>query len=766
MALGHAAGIALTLSGVSLPRTLLLAVLAPTLFLLFRRPWPHGALLVSVLAGCLAGSASERSESRDCRLHLPEVWEGEVVGRFLTRPIESSSLPFRIEGGAPNGCEAVVRALLPPGSHLPRAGTRIRMPVRWEGRDYPRPGLGEWSGRLRATGDWSVVGGGGVIGGALALRGGIQHRIAQLWGEDSAPMVEAIVLARREHLDPEVREAFALSGTAHLLAISGFHVGVVAGLLLGLLRLGRLGPRRCEAGAVAGCWLYVLGIGAPDAAVRAALLLTLLVGARLRGQPVVAAGALGTAFLLLLCIDPGWLSSIGFQLSFAGTAGLVFIRKPLSGAVDRAWRRITRMPPPRRRDDLGSRLVKGGTDGLGVGIAATLPTLPLLAWHFDRFSLLGIPLTLAVAPIVATAIPGVGASLLLSLLPGGLGGFLAGGTDVLLGGTRRLVVGSASLPGASLWVSRQELVVGMFAGLATHVLLGRIRPGRIRAPVRRTGASGVAATLLLLLPLFPRGGALEVHVVDVGQGDAVALRYPSGSWILIDTGPRSPWFDAGERRVVPYLRRHGVRTLEAVVLTHPHLDHIGGAPAVFSALGVRGVLDPSRAQGSRPYLEVMEAASEAGIWWWQGIEGRSFDRDGVRVEILHPDSATLADPVLTDPNDLSIVLLVQWGDAAVLLTGDAPVEVERRILDRLPRLAVLKVGHHGSRTSTSMELLERTDPRMAVIPVGDGNQFGHPHPLVSDRLARVEVPVYRSDRDGDVRFRIRRDGSVEARSAR
>ena len=722
---------------------------------------------MTVLAGALGGSALDRAERRDCRLHLPATWEGEVEGRLLTRPADGASLPFRIEAGGPEDCNAVMRMLLDPGDSPPPAGARVRVPVRWEGRDFPRPGWGEWAGRLRVTGAWHVAGGGGVAGTALALRGRIQDRVVELWGEDIAPMVEAIVLARREHLDPDLREAFALSGTAHLLAISGFHVGVVAGLFLGILRLVRLRPRSCEVGAVVGCWIYVLGIGAPDAAVRAALLLTLLMGARLRERPVVSAGALGSAFLILLAVDPAWLGSVGFQLSFAGTAGLVFLRAPVARSLDRVWRRLAgdSLSTGQARDALGSRLVKGGTDGLAAGIAATLPTLPLLAWHFDRFSILGIPLTLVVAPVVAMAIPGIGASLVLSLLPGGWGNFLAGGTSLLLEAVGRLVLWSAGLPGASFWVSRVGLVGSLLVGVAILLILRRVHSGRVRPSVRRAAAVAGAGAFVLLLPLLPRGGALELHVIDVGQGDAVALRFPFGRWILVDTGPRSPWFDAGDRRVVPYLRRHGVRTLEAVVLTHPHLDHIGGAPAVFSSFGVRGVLDPSRPIGSRPYLEVMKEAAEREIWWWRGMEGRSFERDGVRVDILHPDPPTLADPGLTDPNDLSIVLLVRWGRAALLLTGDAPASVERRILNELPPLTVLKVGHHGSRTSTSTDLLDRTRPRKAVVPVGDGNQFGHPHQVVSDRLSRSGVSVFRSDRDGDVRFRIRSDGSVEARAA-
>jgi competence protein ComEC len=591
--------------------------------------------------------------------------------------------------------------------------------------------------------------------------------MASLWGERTTPVVEALVLARREHLEPALRDAFALSGTAHLLAISGFHVGVVAGILLGLLRVAGLGRRGAEGGAAGGCWIYVTAIGAPHAAVRAAVLLTLLVAARVRGRPVVPAGALGSALLGLLVFDPGWLASVGFQLSFAGTAGLVLLRAPVARALDRGWTALTGRPSPAHgRHGFGADLLKGGAAGIVAGVAATLPTLPLLAWHFDRVSLIGIPATLAVAPAVAAAMPGIGAALLLSFVSLPLGRFAAGGSGLLLDGVSRAVEWMAALPSASVWISRAALAGAVAGGLAFHLLLRRTRAGRVGPGPRIAASTAVGGALALVLPLLPAGRDLEIHLIDVGQGDAVALRTPRGRWLLVDAGPRSAGFDAGSRRVVPYLRRHGARRLEALVLTHPHLDHIGGAPAVMDELAVRGVLDPSRPLGSGPYLQLLESARREDAWWWSARDGIAFEVDGLRVEVLHPDSTAAEGDELDDPNDLSVVLLVRWGDAAVLLTGDAPASVERRILPAIPPLTLLKVGHHGSRTSTASELLEAAHPAVALVGVGDPNGFGHPHEVVLARLEASGAEVFRTDRDGDVRVRIGRDGTVRATASR
>lgn len=771
LALLHAAGIALPLfSGVALPATPLVLTLLIGVIPLWRRPGLALPGLLILVAGAFAGSAAVRADLRDCRLHLPREWTGTVTGRFLTRPLPAGSLPFRVEVGLPEvggkPCRGVLRMTAPGDGRPVRAGERIQVRVRWEGRAFPAPGRGEWAGRMRPLGQPTAMPGGDLPGRIMGARGRVQERIGRLWG-DEAPVVEALVMARREHLDPDFREAFALSGTAHLLAISGFHVGVVAGLLLGLLRVLGAAPRRAALGAAAGCWIYVLGIGAPHAAVRAAVLLSLLASSRIRGWPVVPVGALGSALLLLLLVEPRALASVGFQLSFAGTAGILLLRDPVGRALAAGWRRATGRPVPRGRSrDPGHRVLRGSADGLAAGIAATLPTLPFLAWHFDRISLVGIPLTLLVAPGVAAAIPGIGASLLASLLGDGPGRFLAGGSGLVLRGVEWMVRRGSELPGASLWVSREALTWSLVTAAAVHALLRHGFPGWVGPPVRRGAVVGISAACLLLLPTLPGRTALEVHMVDVGQGEAVALRFPRGGWMLVDAGPRGPGYDAGARRVVPYLRRHGVRRLEALVITHPHLDHLGGVGAVLDHLRVRGVLDPSRPRGSGPYLEIMERAAREGVWWWRAEEGRRFRKDGVEVEILHPDPGTLTNPGVTDPNDWSVILLVRWGESAVLLTGDAPAEVERRVLERVPPLTVLKAGHHGSRTSTSRELLVHARPRIALVPVGDGNRFGHPHAEVTARLDDEGVRVYRTDRDGHIRLRLSRDGSVRVSTSR
>lgn len=740
-------------------------------------PVPLAVLAVTVAAGLLAGAAANLRDVADCRLRL----EGplELEGRFESRVEPGRTAPFRVVDGLPAGCApTTVRARWPRDGASPPTGIPLILRGSWEGRRFPEPGRGQWAGRLIVREfEASPPSRLDPAGQVLRIRGAVQDRIHDLWG-DRAPMVEALVLARREALDPSLRDAFGISGTAHLLAISGFHVGVVAGLLLSILRLAGVRPRGAAAGAALGSWGYVLAIGAPDAALRAAVLLSLLALARLRGRPAMSVGTLSTAFLLLLLADPGALASVGFQLSFAGTLGLVTLRRPMESRL-RLLLESVGLPAPRKGPgaSTGDRWLRGSSEGLIAGIAATLPTLPLLAWHFDRVSIIGVPATLAVSGAVALAIPGIGASLLFGTVVDPLGRFLAGGTGLLLGGVEGVVRWSAALPWASAWVSRPALLGSLGAALLAAFLLQRQARWRLRSPIRHTLA-GVAGTVaVVLLPLLPGPRVLELHLVDVGQGDAAALRLPGGGWVAVDAGPSGPGWDAGARRVLPYLRRHGVSRLEALILTHAHLDHVGGAASVVRGLPVRGIADPSRITPSGAWLALLREARVQGVSWWPVEAGQSVVRDGVTLRFLHPPRHPGAPGAFglvpspdegpgTDPNHVSVVLLVTWGEAAILLTGDAYQEVEERILSDLPPLSVLKAGHHGSRTSTGAALLAHTRPRVTLIPVGDGNRYGHPHPEVIRRLEAVGSDIWRTDRDGSIRVRLWPDGRMEVRSER
>lgn len=676
-----------------------------------------------------------------------------LLGRFEGSP-ELGPAPFRVVEGLPGDCLGTVRVSLSDGLPVPRPGAAVRVAGRWRRAAEPHPLRPEFAGTVRGSGLTILPVGALPPAPVLDLRGRLQERIQELYGPH-APVVDALILARKEGVDPALRELFALSGTAHLLAISGFHVGVVAGLLFTLLRRSGASRERAAILAALGSWGYVLSIGSPHAAARAATLVSALAAARLRGRPVHPLGALAAAALFMVVLDPLAPASIGFQLSFAGAAGLVVFRRPLA-------RLLTAGP--------GARIPGGVMDALVAGIAATAATAPLVAWHFDRVSLVGIPATLLVGPLVALAIPGILVSLILSVVLLPLGQFLAGGVALLLGIMIWIVEWAAEVPGASPWVPRAALVALATGAAGTALLLRSVPGSRLRTPVRSGIVAAGGLVAVLTLPVLDRSldrGTLTLTFLDVGQGDATTIRTPSGRWIVVDAGPRGPGWDAGARVVLPHLRRHGARRVELMVLTHPHLDHVGGAGALLQGIEVGRVADPGLPAAGAFYREILDLALEDRVGWWPLRAGDAWQLDGVEISVLHPvpGADTLAPS--HGANSLSVVLEIRFGEFRALLTGDAPREVEELLAaGGLAPVQVLKVGHHGSRTSTGASFLEAVEPMVAVIPVGRGNSFGHPHAPVLERLERAGVTLLRTDRHGDVIVRARRDGGFRLEGER
>jgi competence protein ComEC len=585
-----------------------------------------------------------------------------------------------------------------------------------------------------------------AAGGLARWRGRLVVRLDTLYG-DEGPLVSALVLSDKSHLDPALRDAFARSGTAHLLAISGFHVGVVAGLLLVLLRSSGMERRRAGLLAAAAAWLYVALIGFPDAACRAALILTLVSLSGMRGRSSARWGALAAALLLLLALDPARVAGAGFQLSFAGAAGLV------------AW-------APGIRDGLvRRRLPSGLARAVAAGAAATLATLPVVAWHFERVSLVGIPATLFAAPLVTVALPGALLSLAADFVSHAAGHFLAGGVDLVLIALAAGVRAIASLPWASLWIPRTWVWITGIGALAGTVLL---RGENVRPRVRRTVAvlSALAALALwpVLLGLQARG-TMEMFVLDVGQGDALVMRTPYGRWVMVDTGPADPEErDPGKNTVVRDLRRLGIRRIELLILTHPDFDHIGGTIPVLRSFSVGAVMDPAYAAGKSSYVAILDTARARGIPWRKAHHGEVIEMDGVTLDVMAPwpEGVGPLEPGESPTNAVSVVLHVQYGAFDALLMGDAPSQVERALARSLHGgIEVLKIGHHGSATATDPIWVARAHPAVALISVGRHNRYGHPSPRVLARLRRAGVPVRRTDREGTLDVLARSDGSFE-----
>jgi competence protein ComEC len=755
------AGLLFGLRVEAVPAAIALGAAIPLAALLLHRPvfgvalgreGTRACLLAALaLAGAGDGAQARMGAARDCRATLADgarvVLTG-ALGADFAPPRDTAErtplLPLAVgraagDRGPVPECRVEVRVRLPRGTPALAAGTELRLAGEW--RLLPSPvDPGRWPqspaylGYLLARQAAVAAPPSFAKHPLLALRGRSERQIRRLFPRNAA-LADALVLGRRETLDRDLADRFAASGLVHLLAISGTHVALVAVVLVLLGRVLRLRRDPTIWLTILLIALYLAMIGAPPSAVRSGIMTALALLTAVLQRPSAPLAIVAAAALAILALDPMAALDAGFQLSYAGVLGIMLLRRPL-------LRRV----PARLR----SGRMKALAESVVVSIAAFIATAPVAAQAFGRIAPISILANLPAIPLSSLALVGIGAACALEPLSPALARTVADGASLALDGMRAVVDVAAAVPGGHADVARPQWWVWAAAGLA--FLLAVELAGGMRRRVRWALAPMAAGAAFLLLPIAaaPARG-LEIAFIDVGQGDAVAIETPAGRWLLVDAGPWDEDFDAGRRRVLPWLRAHGARRIEALVLTHPHLDHVGGAPAVLQGIPVGRLIDPGLAFGTPMYLDALRAAEARHVAWNAARQGRVLRIDGVELKFLWPTADVLDAP--GDANDISAVIQVRYGEFSALLTGDAPAFVEHALVGRYGaslRSQLVKAGHHGSRTATSEEWLRAVHPALAVISCGRRNKYGHPAPETVARLRADGVQVARTDEDGTV----------------
>jgi competence protein ComEC len=634
---------------------------------------------------------------------------------------------------------AVASAL--PGERWRLRGTLqavrgLRNPGRADpGRAWRRRGVG---GTLRLAHPLLAVRiGNEGKGAAGTFRAWRQRRARRL--ESAGPggaLLAALALGERSALSDASREAFAQLGLAHLLAVSGLHLSLVSGMVFwGVLALASRSaalaaridlPGAALVSALLAAGGYALLTGPAIPVQRAFVLLAaagLAVGSR---RPRRRAHPLALASLLVLWRTPSALFEPSFQLSFAATAALLAAHPASEAGAGRALReRIAAL--------------------LRVSAAAILATAPLSACHFGQVAPAGLLANLVAIPLTAfLLLPAAFLALLASVGDGALASLLVAAAARLAAAL--LSVASAlatSLPVTWPAAPPSWTTLAVASGLAVLAIR------RSELSVRVVALALQAALLAAAPPAALEPRPPRVVFFDVGQGDASLVQGRDGT-LLVDAGPDPPGgFDAGRQVLLPALRALGVARLDRLAVSHADLDHRGGVPAVLDALPVGAVWIPPGGARDPAFAEVRAVAERRGVPVLERGAGFAAERLGdVRVEFLWPppSGGSLA------RNDRSLVLRVAVGGVRVLLTGDGEAAAERALLVQATalRAEVLKLAHHGSRTSSSAVFLRAVAPRLAVASAPCAGRFGMPHAAVRERLAGAGVPWHWTGREGAV----------------
>lgn len=590
----------------------------------------------------------------------------------------------------------------------------------------------------------------------LRVRRKLSETLGLALPEPQSSLAQGILLGQKSVLPVDVAADLNATNTSHLVVVSGENVVLVSAFATGALAW-LFGRRRALLLSIGVVIAYAALIGASPSVVRATIMGILLVIATLAGRPSSGITSILFAAAVMSGIDPRIDRDLSFQLTFAATIGIVYLSSPI-----REWM-IEWIARILRRDAVPRWVSAWFAEPFAVTVAATIATEPLIAMNFGRISLVALPANLLVVPVFGI--------IMLTSLVAAIGGLLpvwrlAFAAPAYYALTYWISVAHwlASLPHASAtienftsaWAATTYTVVTAFAFLALRIfgrpLGGRIGPSPSLDP-RRLGVVGAVMALAIVvvasvaIALWPSTTpTLRVTVLDVGQGDAILIQTPDGKAILVDGGPgRAVLRGLGDEL------QWRDRSIELMISTHPQADHLVGLIDVLVRYDVRRVLAGPGVQASLAEHAWRSAVHAEGVSIETAGQGVVFDLgDGARLEVLGPDAAEAADAQI---NNTGAVVRVSWRDVSFLLTADIEAKAERALLnDGVDlRATVLKVGHHGSKTSSTSGFLAAVRPEVSVVSSGKNNPFGHPAPEVVDRLSAYGS-VYNTADAGPVHF--------------
>ncbi|MGK7370398.1 MAG: DNA internalization-related competence protein ComEC/Rec2 [Candidatus Halalkalibacterium sp. M3_1C_030] len=569
-----------------------------------------------------------------------------------------------------------------------------------------------------------------------------QHTISiidQNFSPKTAPVAKALIIGYKNELTKDEKTAFSRVGLSHIMAVSGLHVGFLLApfwLLIPFFWTYKYGREAGLVILIVLLFFYAGLTGFSASVTRASITGGFIIYARLFNKMRDSINLTAMAAIFIILIDPEEIFEIGFQLSFSAVY-IILLVLPIAANL---------LPSRLRYSKLGSLI-----SIILVSIVVQAGLFPILSFYFGEFSIIGPLANTLVVPFLGFILPYALVALGITILAPEIGFFLNMPCEYFLQGLNYVVMTLAAWDLS--WIQTQEPGVLLF--MIWFVIIFFISSSRI--PIFRWK---LLITLLTIL-VFHQGLAiikmlkvpkLEVTVLDVGQGDAALIKTPLGKNILIDAGRWTPGYNSGRFTLLPHLKAEGITKLDAVFLSHPHADHIGGILDLIDNVPIGIIYNSGFSYDSDLYRNYISLASEKGVPVRSLAAGTLLKPDpSIRILVYGPEES--ADD--SDPNERSLILEIIYGSTEFLFMGDAGEKQEMRLLNNYGNLLdtdFLKVGHHGSRTSSSTLFLNAAGPDISVVSLDKNNKFRHPHKEAVGRLHRLNTSLYYTGLEGALIF--------------
>lgn len=551
--------------------------------------------------------------------------------------------------------------------------------------------------------------------------------------EENSSLMKGIILGEDSYLEEENIEKYRQLGLAHILAVSGLHIGIIAGALIYLLSHLGINRRLNIIITLSIIWFYGYLIGFPPSLLRANIMFSILFYGNSLAEPYDSINALFFAMFVLLVINPMWLFNVGFQLSFMATFSIIYFTP-----------KIQKLFYPYKNK---TTYALSGLLGVQVGL------LPIQAYYFNQISVLSIFSNLIIAPILSLALI-IGAIMVvghysISILNPIIGNIL----DLILSAQFKLVNILYKVPFGIIKLHSPGIIEIILYYVLVLIIFKVIKVEKISFNIKKVIIYYLFVLILFNSILLFNDNSIEIQFIDVGQGDSILINTRRGSYLVDTGGSIMDSFDVGKNITLPYLQKIGINRLKGVFITHFDDDHSKALPLLIENIRIENILISYRDNENKVYNEIKDKGiplvilKESDLIW--------LDKN-TSIKVLSPNEDLIKREL--KGNNLSLVFLLSYYNKEILFTGDMEKEVEWKLIDKIEQpIDIIKVPHHGSNTSSSEELLNKINPSIAIISVGRNNFYGHPNKEIIDRYMELGSKIYRTDTMGMIKIKLNKE---------